>query len=128
VSLLLLRHVVSPNPLLIQLPWLPSPALASPAAPFLAGYPFDVPAGDAGLLSYAALSYHLPLIVPFSVKERIEFVWGGCMLFRTAEMRHDSRGVLRVRPWCGAAPVACASMRAAGQGSQARIAGWACPS
>ncbi|KAI3425799.1 hypothetical protein D9Q98_007774 [Chlorella vulgaris] len=68
---------------------------ADPGLFMATGYPFDVPAGDAGLLSYAALSYHLPLIVPFSVKERIEFVWGGCMLFRTAEMRHDSRGVLR---------------------------------
>lgn len=35
-----------------------------------AGYPFDVPAAGADLLSYAALSYHLPLIVPFSVKAR----------------------------------------------------------
>lgn len=30
-------------------------------------------------------------------QERTEFVWGGCMLFRAAEMRHDARGILRVR-------------------------------
>lgn len=59
------------------------------------GYPFDVPAEEADLLSYCALSYHLPLIIPFSVKERTEFVWGGCMLFRAAEMRHDARGILQ---------------------------------
>lgn len=69
---------------------------------FLPGYPFDVPAEGAGLLSYCALSYHLPLVVPFSVKERTEFVWGGCMLFRAAEMRGDARGILRVSDgWAG---------------------------
>lgn len=36
----------------------------------LPGYPFDVPAEGANLLSYCALSYHLPLVVPFSVKVR----------------------------------------------------------
>ena len=77
--------------------WLARGAHPPPSfRPWPAGYPFDVPAEDACLLAYAALSYHLPLIVPFSVKERTQFVWGGCMLFRTSEMRHDSRGILRV--------------------------------
>lgn len=68
---------------------------ADPSLFMATGYPFDIPAEGAGLLSYCALAYHLPLIVPFSVKERTEFVWGGCMLFRAAEVRHDARGILQ---------------------------------
>ena len=30
------------------------------------------------------------------LQERTEFVWGGCMLFRAAEMRGDARGILKV--------------------------------
>ena len=29
-------------------------------------------------------------------RQRIEFVWGGCQLFRLAEMQADSRGVMQV--------------------------------
>ena len=65
--------------------------------PPLLGYPFDVPPHGAGLLAYAVLSYHLPLVIPFSVRQRTQFVWGGCMLFRAAEVQGDARGILKVR-------------------------------
>lgn len=45
-----------------------------------------------------------PQVVPFSVKQRTEFVWGGCMLFRAAEMRGDARGILAVSQARGAGP------------------------
>lgn len=61
-----------------------------------AGYPFDVPPPGAGLLTYAVLSYHLPLVIAFSLRQRTSFVWGGCMLFRTADLRADSQGLLKV--------------------------------
>lgn len=49
----------------------PAPSrLLAPTLPLSPGYPFDVPAEGADLLSYCALSYHLPLVVPFSVKVR----------------------------------------------------------
>ena len=69
--------------------------LFAPLAPSCAGYPFDVPAEGANLLSYCALSYHLPLVVPFSVKVR--------------------RAVLRYVPCCAALCcampcIACAAM------------------
>ena len=79
-------------------PPLPPPPPPPPPPPRThTGYPFDVPCEGAGVLSYCALSYHLPLIVPFSIKQRTQFVWGGCMLFRAEEMRGDARGILRVR-------------------------------
>ena len=59
------------------------------------GYPFDIPAEHAGLLSYAALAYHLPLVIAFSLRERTHFVWGGCMLFRGDDMRSDVLGFLK---------------------------------
>lgn len=65
-----------------------------PSLPMATGYPFDVPDPHANLLSYCALSYHLPLLVAFSIRQRIDFVWGGCMLFRAADLRSDRHGVL----------------------------------
>jgi len=53
------------------------------------GYPFDIPSEHAGILSYAALAYHLPLVIGFSLKERTHFVWGGCMLFRAQDVRPE---------------------------------------
>ncbi|KDD75227.1 hypothetical protein H632_c797p1, partial [Helicosporidium sp. ATCC 50920] len=50
------------------------------------GYPFDTLPADAGLAAHAARSYHLPLVVAFSIQPRISFVWGGCMLFRAAAL------------------------------------------
>ena len=69
---------------------------AAPDLLVATGYPFDVPAaaGHAGLLSYAALAYHLPLVIAFSISERTQFVWGGCMLFRAGALRNDSLGFL----------------------------------
>lgn len=53
------------------------------------GYPFDIPSEHAGILSYAALAYHLPLVIGFSLNERTHFVWGGCMLFRAQDVRPE---------------------------------------
>jgi hypothetical protein len=53
------------------------------------GYPFDIPSEHAGILSYAALAYHLPLVIGFSLNERTHFVWGGCMLFRAEDVRPE---------------------------------------
>jgi len=60
------------------------------------GYPFDVPppGNPASLFSYAALAYHLPLLIAFSLKERTHFVWGGCMLFRGEDLRGDKLGIM----------------------------------
>jgi hypothetical protein len=70
-----------------------------------AGYPFDIVASPKSsssskegtssssggwwgrLLAYAAASYHLPLLIGFSVANRGEFVWGGAMVLRAAELR-----------------------------------------
>jgi hypothetical protein len=68
-----------------------------------AGYPFDIVASPTTtsssgrsssssggwfgrLLAYAAASYHLPLLIGFSVADRGEFVWGGAMVLRAAEL------------------------------------------
>ncbi|GAB4823475.1 hypothetical protein N2152v2_010521 [Parachlorella kessleri] len=64
------------------------------------GYPFDVPPEGANLLTYCVMSYHLPLVIAFSVRQvpppqRIEFVWGGCQLFRLASMQEDTHGLLK---------------------------------
>ncbi len=58
------------------------------------GYPFDIPPPDANVLTYAALAYHLPLIISFSVAERTQFVWGGCMLLPLTELRAGAHGIL----------------------------------
>ena len=52
--------------------------LSPPACSLCLGYPFDVPPPGANLLAYCALSYHLPLLVAFSVRQRIDFVWYVC--------------------------------------------------
>ena len=58
------------------------------------GYPFDIPAGrDADIFAYAALSYHLPLVIGFSLRDTTQFVWGGCMLFRSQDLRNDEFGI-----------------------------------
>jgi hypothetical protein len=46
------------------------------------------------------MSYHMPLVIAFSVRQRISFVWGGCMLFRAQHMRDDSHGIIKARWWC----------------------------
>ena len=61
-----------------------------------AGYPFDIPDPGAGVLSYAALVYHLPLLIGFSLSESTSFVWGGCMLFPLAALQSDSHGIMQV--------------------------------
>ncbi len=48
------------------------------------------------MLSYAALVYHLPLLIAFSVSQNTSFVWGGCMLFPLQAMVHDSYGIMQV--------------------------------
>jgi len=63
-----------------------------------AGYPFDIPNPGAGVLSYAALVYHLPLLIAFSVSQNTSFVWGGCMLFPAVHMVNDTYGIMQVRP------------------------------
>jgi Glycosyl transferase family 21 len=62
---------------------------ASPDLRIATGYPFDIPAEHAGILSYAALAYHLPLVIGFSLNEKTHFVWGGCMLFRAQDVRPE---------------------------------------
>ena len=64
------------------------------------GYPFDVPEAGAGIFTYAALAYHLPLMIAFSVKQHIDFVWGGCMLFSRTDMTEDTYGIMQVCALC----------------------------
>ena len=56
-----------------------------------------MPAGGASLPAYAALAYHLPLSIVFSLRRRAPFVWGGCMMLRARELaaHHGGRGALR---------------------------------
>ena len=63
-----------------------------------AGYPFDIPQPGAGLPTYCVMAYHLPLVVAFSLKPRIQFVWGGCMLLPLQLLRPDRLGILKVAP------------------------------
>lgn len=65
------------------------------AAFMLTGYPFDIPDPEAGVLSYAVLVYHLPLLVAFSLSQNTSFVWGGCMLFPAAQMCDDAYGIMQ---------------------------------
>lgn len=62
-----------------------------------AGYPLDIPPPGAGLLTYAVLVYHLPLLIGFSLRPRAAFVWGGCMLLPLAHLRADTYGIMAVR-------------------------------
>ena len=59
------------------------------------GYPFDLPDPRAGILAYAALVYHLPLLIAFSVRQSTSFVWGGCMLFPLKSLTCDSYGIMQ---------------------------------
>jgi hypothetical protein len=72
-------------------------AFALPAT-LLPGYPFDIvtwpssscatPSGwGARLLMHAAASYHLPLLIGFSVADKGNFVWGGAMVLRAAYLQ-----------------------------------------
>lgn len=61
-----------------------------------AGYPFDIPDPGASIWTYAALSYHLPLMIAFSISQHISFVWGGCMLFRHVALTDNTYGILQV--------------------------------
>ena len=61
-----------------------------------AGYPFDVPAPGSSLLTYCVLAYHLPLLVAFSTRQRIQFVWGGCMVLPLEPLRDDRYGIVKV--------------------------------
>lgn len=70
---------------------------ADPRAGMATGYPFDIPSPAAGLLDYAALSYHLPLVIGFSISRHTSFVWGGFMLFRAAELLSEEFGLIQVR-------------------------------
>lgn len=63
-----------------------------------AGYPFDMPVSGSNVLTYAALSYHLPLLIAFSLQEETHFVWGGFMLVPLHEMLHDQYDIMKVQP------------------------------
>ena len=63
--------------------------------PYCPGYPFDIPEAGAGLLTYCALVYHLPLVIAFSVRQRVSFVWGGCMLLPRADLAGGKAGIMR---------------------------------
>lgn len=67
---------------------------ASPELRVATGYPFDVPPPNAGVLAYAVLSYHLPLVIGLSLSTRTHFVWGGCMMFHAEDLRDDRFGFL----------------------------------
>lgn len=64
--------------------------------PTLAGYPFDIPGEGANLLAYSVLSYHLPLLIAFSLQQKTRFVWGGFMLFRLQDLLTDKYGIMKV--------------------------------
>ena len=70
-----------------------------------AGYPFDIPEAGASLLTYCALVYHLPLVMAFSVRERISFVWGGCMLLPLRALLEDTHGIMRAWSQVGVHPL-----------------------
>jgi len=80
---------------------------ASPELRFATGYPFDLPPlpsrssrsrggtqNTTSVFTYASLSYHLPLLIAFSLRSRTHFVWGGCMVMRGVDLRGDTLGVL----------------------------------
>ena len=46
-------------------------------------YPFDVPAEKSGFVTRCVAAYHLRLIIAFSVSAQTNFVWGGCMMYRS---------------------------------------------
>jgi hypothetical protein len=67
---------------------------ADPSLRLASGYPFDLPPPNASFLAYAVLAYHLPLVIPFSLSERVDFVWGGFLLLRGADVAADALGLL----------------------------------
>jgi len=100
-------------------------ALTRPARPPspAAGYPLDVPPPGAGLLTYAVLVYHLPLLIGFSLRPRAPFVWGGCMLLPLAHLRADTYGIMAVRA-AGVPRLAGGPPRAARRGcTRTRVGG-----
>lgn len=62
-----------------------------PASLLVTGYPLDVVSKKAGLMSYCMMAYHLPLSIPFSLRDETQFVWGGCMLFDSKDLALDSQ-------------------------------------
>lgn len=55
------------------------------------GYPFDIPDPKSNILTYAALAYHLPLLIGLSLHKKTQFVWGGCMVFRAEDVSKDDK-------------------------------------
>ncbi|WIA23726.1 hypothetical protein OEZ85_000411 [Tetradesmus obliquus] len=99
---------------------------ADPQLFMATGYPFDLVAapssssggssstGSSGsdssssswwgrLLAYAAASYHLPLLIGFSVADRGGFVWGGVMMLRADELRKAAAEGAAAKQAAGAA-------------------------
>lgn len=60
------------------------------------GYPFDIPGEDSNMLTYAALGYHLPLLIAFSLQQKTHFVWGGFMLFKLKDLLLDQHSIMQV--------------------------------
>lgn len=48
---------------------------------------------NAGLITYAVLSFHLHLLIAFSMP-RVSSVWGGTMLFRLQDLLDDTSGLV----------------------------------
>lgn len=72
---------------------------ADPSLFMATGYPLDIPAPGSSLLTYCVLAYHLPLLAAFSTRQRIQFVWGGCMVMPLGPLRDDRYGI--VKAWAG---------------------------
>ncbi|KAG2437459.1 hypothetical protein HXX76_006109 [Chlamydomonas incerta] len=70
---------------------------ADPGLFMATGYPFDVLPPGAALPAHLAASYHLPLLIAFSVVPDTAFVWGGCMALRRRHLTPaDPAGLLAV--------------------------------
>ena len=78
-----------------MLPWASAADDASRVLVWPAGYPLDVPQAGAGLATYCVMAYHWPLLIAFSLRTRIQFVWGGCMLLPLPLLRSDRLGILQ---------------------------------
>lgn len=57
-----------------------------PASLLVTGYPHDSVSTQASLWTYCMMAYHLPLSIPFSLRDETQFVWGGCMLFEAEDL------------------------------------------
>ena len=42
------------------------------------------------------MAWHWPLLIAFSLRQRIQHVWGGCMLLPLRALRPDRLGILQV--------------------------------